>query len=99
MVMEMMIAISTVIEVQDKIKKIAEGLEATNKVVDATLQALSSESAGTFVDSLGEAGQALVNFTCALVKVLFSAVALLLKIGENIRKADEDASANMRGSR
>lgn len=99
MIMELMIGITTVIEIQNKVKQIAEGLEATNKVVDATLQALSSESSGTFIDSLGEAGHALVNFTISLVKALFSAIALLGKIAENIRKADEDASTNVRGNR
>lgn len=96
MIMEMMIGINTVLEIQERVKQIAEGIQATNKVVDATLEAINSESSGTFVESLREMGTALVNFAVSLVKALFSAISLLGKIAENIRKTDEDASKNVR---
>lgn len=96
MIMEMMIGINTVLEIQSKVKQIAEGIDDTNKIVNATLEALNSESSGTFMESLREVGTALVNFATSLVKALFSAISLLGNIAERIRKTDEDASKNVR---
>lgn len=80
-------------------RRYADDISYINKMIDATLETLNSESAGRFAEDLKTAACSLIDFAGDLVNALVSGLDVLFDLAETLSRTDEDGANSLNSSR